>query len=651
MKHVRAACAGIAVWASALLACAAVPAAVPPRPYTPVVASPDRFDCLGRSSELGPFLLPSQITSAGKPLLARAARLVAEPDVLGGLAGRPVVASHGPDSATWTWAADSSDLHASATMTGDCDGFCWYEIRLEPKHPLALRSLALELPRTAETSKYLLTARYTWSNTARGLAELGRKWSGAFVPYLWLGDEARGLAWTAESAEGWHLSDPRHALDVETRADGVRLRVTFIDHEVTLSKPLALRWGLMASPVKPVSFAWRAAFRVVHDVHYESCDPGPNGRCELDDLRDGGAKAAVIHDSWTAYFGQTAPANEAKLRRLIDACHRRGLKLLVYIGYGLARTAPEMQGHHDQWSVMPLIPWNPSYKPQTRGFDATCAASGWSDWLVDGVDKLFARYQLDGLYLDGTSEAWACRNDEHGCGWTDDQGHRQPKYPVLATRRLMRRIADAVHRHNPDGILDVHMSDNMTLPTLSFCDSAWNGEQFEGYTAAQKFTVPLDAFRTQFMGYAHGLDTEFLCYENRPFTFDEAIALAWVHGVEVRPYPATLKHVTPIWRAMDRFGIVGAAWHPYWVEPLATADDPDTKISGWLGDGSALLVVSHLKRSAADLRVRWDSRYFKTGSAALHVTDALTGRPIATDSDHFGLSFDAMSCRFIEIAP
>src|SRR6185437_6553127 len=107
---------------------------------------------------------------------------------------------------------------------------------------------------------------------------------------------------------------------------------------------LVLRWGLMASPVKPVSFAWRAAFRVVHDVHYESCLPGPDGRCELDDLRDGGAKAAVIHDSWTAYYGQTVPADDAKFRRLIDACHRRGLKLLVYLGYGLARTAPEMQG-------------------------------------------------------------------------------------------------------------------------------------------------------------------------------------------------------------------------------------------------------------------------------------------------------------------
>ena len=117
----------------------------------------------------------------------------------------------------------------------------------------------------------------------------------------------------------------------------------------------------------------------------------------------------------------------------------------------------------------------------------------------------------------------------------------------------MRRIADAVHSHRPDAILDVHMSASLTLPTLAFCDSYWNGEQFEHLKASDNFDLPLHAFRTEFMGYAHGLDAEFLCYVNRPFTLSEAVALAWLHGVEVRPYPDTLPQISPIWRAMDSF--------------------------------------------------------------------------------------------------
>ena len=40
------------------------------------------------------------------------------------------------------------------------------------------------------------------------------------------------------------------------------------------------------------------------------------------------------------------------------------------------------------------------------------------------------------------------------------------------------------------------------MPTLAFCDSAWNGEQFEWHTNAEKFTVPLSAFRTEFTSQA-----------------------------------------------------------------------------------------------------------------------------------------------------
>src|SRR6185436_2685331 len=213
-----------------------------------------------------------------------------------------------------------------------------------------------------------------------------------------------------------------------------------------------------------------------------------------------------------------------------------------------------LAGKHDEWSVMPLIPWDPGYKPETRGFDATCARSGWADWLVAGTEKLFTEFDLDGLYFDGTSAAWRCTNMRHGCGWTDTKREVHAVYPILAARNLMRRMAETARHHKPNAILDVHMSSNLTLPTLSFCDSLWNGEQFETHTAAEKFQVPLPAFRTEFMGYAHGMDMEFLCYENRPFTFTEAMTLSWVHGIEVRPYPQNLSHVTPIWKAMDRFG-------------------------------------------------------------------------------------------------
>ena len=341
------------------------------------------------------------------------------------------------------------------------------------------------------------------------------------------------------------------------------------------------------------------------------------------------------------------PAEADKFRELIDACHKRGLRLLVYVGYGIARTAPELQGKHDEWSVRPLIPWDPGYKPEMRGFDATCANSGWADWLVAGTEKLFTEFDLDGLYFDGTSEAWACQNSAHGCGWKDSQGNQHPVYPVLAARKLMRRVADAVHRHKPGGMLDVHMSSNFTLPTLAFCDSVWNGEQFEGHSAAENFEVPLSYFRTEFMGYAHGLDAEFLCYEKRPFTFDEAIALAWVHGVEVRPYPQSLAKVTPIWRTMDHFDISKAHWIPYWDGPVASSDSDAVKISSWTRSGKALLFVSHLQRKSATVHVHLDPR--KLGFKKFKAKDALTEMPLTVNDGTIELTFTGMNYRMLEI--
>ena len=623
--------------------------AKPPAPYTPVKASSSQFGCLGRETKLGPLLLPQQITAANQSLLAAPVRLVAEPDVLADVKGKSRVIERTADKATWEWIGESAVLRITARMTGECDGFCWYDLELAPKQPVKLTQLRLEIPRRARTARYLHAACYTWTYLTTGLPEYGGHWNDKFKPYVWLGDEDRGLAWCAESEKGWHLKEPTHALQAHTRGDVVVFSSTFLDHAETISTPLRLQFGLQASPVKPVSFAWRAQARILHGVNYQSCEPGPDGRTLLDTLREGGVKTVVFHQDWSEYYGQVTPWGGERLRRLINECHQRGLKLIVYVGYGLARSAPELKGHHDEWSAMPLIPWTTPTRTEFEAFDATCARSGWADWLVKGIDQLFTEYDLDGIYFDGTSEAWRCQNPAHGCGWKDDAGKPQLEYPVLATRQMMRRIAEVVRRHRRDAILDVHMSASLTLPTLAFCDSFWNGEQFESLKASDKFELPLHAFRTEFMGYAHGLDAEFLCYENRPFTLTEAIALAWVHGVEVRPFPGTLAQISPIWRAMDNFGTSSARWLPYWSGSGVAAADDSVKVSAYAHPGTVLLFISHLKRTPLNTTLQVERQRLGLAAGPLQAVDAITGALIPLEGNSIPLSFDGMTYRLIEI--
>jgi hypothetical protein len=353
---------------------------------------------------------------------------------------------------------------------------------------------------------------------------------------------------------------------------------------------------------------------------------------------------------WPEYYGQITPANKREFERLISECHKRGLNFLVYIGYGVARSAPEIQGHHDEWSVMPLIPWVPGYKPETRSFDADCARSGWGKWLVESIDKLFDDYDLDGLYFDGTSEAWKCQNESHGCGYRDTDGNLHPTYCVRDVRNMMRRITEIVRTRRPDGLLDVHMSASLTVPTLSFCDSYWDGEQYEVYSSKDNVEIPLDAFRTEFMGWAHGLDAQFLCYINRPFTTEEAIAVSWLHGVEVRPGGvAQLQLISPIWRAMDKFGAPSAKWMPYWKGSGVTADSSSVKASAWTKDGKALVFVSHLRREPLTSSLRLDSDRLGLRLSGLAAVDALSGEALKMTGDVLSVDFSGMTYRLIEI--
>ncbi len=624
-----------------------------PKPYTPVKALVGEFRCLGRMTKLGPMLLPTQITAADKPLLISPIHLAADAGAFDGIKGKANLISNDGNSAVWEWKGGSSAFTIAVRMTAQCDGFQWYDITLTPKQPVKLSSLRLEVPRSEPTARYIHAAAFQWGGQlTSGLREYGGKWNQKFVPYVWLGDEDRGLAWTAESAQGWRLDADTHALHIETNGGTALFVTTFLDHEETISSPIKISFGLQATPVKPVSFAWRAKARIFHDIHYQDGEPDAQGKILLDTLKDAGVKTVVFHDMWPAYYGQLIPEKPEELRKLIAECHKRGMRMLVYIGYGLARNAPEMQvkGRHDEWSVLPLIPWVPGYKPEFRTFDATCARSGFQDWLVAGIDKLFTDYDLDGLYFDGTTEAWKCENEAHGCGWRDKDGNLHPDNPVLAVRTMMRRIADTVRKHKPDAMLDAHMSASLTMPTLSFMDSYWDGEQYETYTAADKVEIPLDAFRAEFMGYAHGLDAEFLCYINRPFTTDEAIAIAGLHGVEVRPDGiAQVDPVSRLWAVYDRFGMPSAKWLPYWKGSGVECGDSSVKASAWSKDGRALLFVSHLKREPLTTVLHLDRKQLGLGKGTLNATDALTGAVLPTNGDSLSLSFTSMEYRLIEV--
>ncbi len=339
----------------------------------------------------------------------------------------------------------------------------------------------------------------------------------------------------------------------------------------------------------------------------------------LGHLEQSGVRTICFHEHWTDVQAYPFTTHGEKLHRLVDACHAHNLQLLLYHGYLMSDIAPEWAEYSDQCLVAPRggeyhrLPEQSSY--------IVCYRSAWQDFLADGLDKQMTGFDTDGVYLDGTANPWECRNTHHGCGYVKADGSIGTVYAIFATREMMKRIYTIVKHHNPQGQVNVHQSTCMTIPTLAFATSYWDGEQFGNIDRGPNAldVLPLDAFRCEFMGHNWGVPAEFLCY-NRPYTQHEALAFTLLHDVLVR---GALDEQRTLWRVMDEFGRAEADWLPYWENGRYVATDSrDVRVSIHNRPGKGLLaVVSNLGTEACTARVTFDLRRLEqpTGMKAMRV--------------------------------
>ena len=261
-------------------------------------------------------------------------------------------------------------------------------------------------------------------------------------------------------------------------------------------------------------------------------------------------------------------------------------------------------------------------------------------------------FGVDGIYLDGTTVPHECKNYLHGCGYRDAQGMHQKTYPIFAVRNLMRRVYDiCVRQHG--GLISVHQSTCMTIPTMSFATSYWDGEQFNTPLKDEPLKIlPLETFQAEFMGRNYGLPAEFLTYAPFVWTVDEALAFTLLHDVAIRPINVgpMLLSMSRIWRVQDQFDLDHADFVGYWNQDLARCDDGNVKISYYRQQAKnrLLLVVANLgsQRTNALLRIRLDNVNVKKATAS----DALTNESLVLNSDTLALTIEKMGFRMISLS-
>ncbi|HJN18080.1 MAG TPA: DUF6067 family protein, partial [Armatimonadota bacterium] len=166
--------------------------------------------------------------------------------------------------------------------------------------------------------------------------------------------------------------------------------------------------------------------------------------------------------------------------------------------------------------------------------------------------------------------------------------------------------------------------------------------------------LPLDTFRTEFMGHQWGVPAEMLCY-NRPYTYRQAMSFALLHDVLVRGrIGAGLEMESKLWHEMDAFGRRQARFIPYWETdlPVRTGEAALKVTTYSRGRKGAMLIISNLGGEPVDARVEIDrSKLGLPAGAKLGARDILGETTIGIEGDVLSFALDPLDFRALHITP
>jgi hypothetical protein len=613
----------------------------------------------GRTYEFGATPFVSQIRSKDAPLLAAPMRLLARvngTDVVW-TAGASQLAGTGDTACRVSQKLVGASVSANVTATIEVDGLAKIAWALQANKPVTLDELAVEIPLRSGHARYL----NTWPDSAGAMAgtsgALTADYTSKFQPMVWLGDEASGLQWVCESEQNWSVAEPGKAIQIIRRGDEVVLRLNLVTTPVALAAggKRDYVFGLLATPVKPVTEdAWDA--RIVRTIGYgqelDLPDMKINGKPALQFYAEKGARAIIVWKWWNV-FAYTRPIGgyEEKFRRLVKECHRYGLKVLPYVGgFLLSENAPEAMFFGDEMRA-PGKPYSlgklGDLPPQ--GALHACQRGPWQDFLVDGIGRLIDEYDVDGVYLDTTTRPLLCDNELHGCGYPKPDGSRGGVYPVFSVRDNLRRIYTAVKTRKPDGIVDVHPYECMNAPGLAWATTYWNGEQLRANDSILD-ALPLERFRTEFMGCNWGVPADLLYYKLK--NYRQSVALAILHDVPVRPEkPADLNVISALWKVRDEFGVKQARWLPYWSNQDVVKVAPKNCYVSLFAhpEGRVLVYVSNLGKATADVRLSLNLDKLAL-PANVTAKDAISKAAVKMENGDITLNIPAQDYRIIWVA-
>ena len=437
-------------------------------PYTPLVRTADQVQCWGRSYSLG-GLFPNDVTSQDQKLLVRPITLQvcldgkwqpAESDTID-------FSRVAPDRCDYESTTTAGTIHIATESSIEYDGLIRSDLTLSAEQPITVQELRIEFPFAPDAAIFHhLEARWSAEIFERSPSRSGEAVDYPWLPLVWVGNHDVGFTVVTETSSGWTWP-AKGAIRIERRADAVMLMLRIITEPLELRAPLKLRFGLMATPAKPMlADRWSITVGKL---------PGRN-----------------VSYLWNnppeqKYFSYPQPSDFEKTREKIANAHDQGHRVCYYITTSATGIeADVVKRNYADWMMAADILKGDEWKTGSGlvGVGACCPASEISDFLAWGVDQLMTHLDVDGLYIDNPGPYW-CYNTHHGCAVN---GRRT--YPFFALRDLHKRLYTIVKTHKPNGLIWEHTSKTFNPIQLAWIDLYSDGEPWrkaENYPRAKLY--------------------------------------------------------------------------------------------------------------------------------------------------------------------
>lgn len=347
--------------------------------------------------------------------------------------------------------------------------------------------------------------------------------SGVWLPWVWIGDQNRGLevtTWDVSSqtynqVDGSARKDESDMFIVHRDPDRVRWENFLVRRTLVHARKGWQRGGEFALAVTP-SKKFDPYYAMLKGAHL-----GPHQHLpritEPDEerirtLARNGHDLVVGVANWRS--GEYVPLNDAGLRRTIELCHKYGMKIIPYVTLvDLSHATETFRQHGEEWAIEPTTEFDKVDPPGFRDPAKEAAfrnnpeeettlmcpgAAGWREHWKKTIDRAMSDYDFDGLYIDFWYGRMVCENTRHGCGG------RFRRHTVLGSREMLTYAYNRVRAKNPHAILKANTNTLATALITSLVDIRLVGESTD--------ITQMDAHSRQWLysSYRLGEPTEFL---------------------------------------------------------------------------------------------------------------------------------------------